>query len=182
MAGFRIETERLVIREWEASDLPAFRALATDPRVMRYIAAGTPWSDAEIESFLARQAAHAARLGYCLGALVEKGDEAPIGLAGLQPLGTTGEVETGWWLAPERWGRGLAREAGRGSLDFAFGRARLERVAAIAHPENRASLRVMERFGMQSRGRRCGHQLGLRQPEVEVVLYVAERPEPGAGP
>jgi RimJ/RimL family protein N-acetyltransferase len=42
---FRLETERLVIREWQPGDRDAFRAMAQDPVVMRYLNGGLPLSE-----------------------------------------------------------------------------------------------------------------------------------------
>jgi RimJ/RimL family protein N-acetyltransferase len=176
--GFPLETERLVLRGWQAGDLPAFRELAGDPRVMRFVGSGSPWSDLQIETFLERQRRQLAELGYCMAALVRREDGALVGQAGLQPLGSTGDVEIGWWLRPDCWGCGLASEAARALVRFGFGEAGLARIVAIARPENRASLAVMERLGMRRTGRHTGHELGLRDPDVSVVRYVLER-QPG---
>lgn len=97
----------------------------------------------------------------------------------MQPLGTTPEVEIGWWLAPEHWGRGLATEAAGAVVDFAFRETGLHRVLAIARPENRASTRIMEKLGMRLSGRHTGRALGLHQPDVVVVAYSLERQPPG---
>ncbi len=178
---FRITTERLVIRPWRASDRDAFRALATDPRVMRFVAGGRPWSEPRISAFFARQAAHLRQRGFCLGALELAAEGRVIGLSGLQPLGTTPDVEVGWWLAPDCWGRGLATEAGRGAIRHGFDSAGLARLTAIAHPDNRASLAVMERLGLRFERRARGHELGLATPDVEVVLYALPSPRGGGG-
>lgn len=173
--AFPLETERLILRGWEPGDLPAFRELAGDPRVMRFIGSGSPWADVQIRSFLERQRRQLAELGYCMAALVRREDGVLVGMAGLQPLGSTADVEIGWWLRPDQWGRGLATEAARALVRFGFEEAGLARIVAIALPENAASLAVMERLGMRRSGRHTGHELGLRDPDVTVVRYVLER-------
>lgn len=173
--AFRIETERLLLREWEVRDREPFRAIASNPTVMRFISDGTPWSDEQVDAFLARQRQQSADLDLCLAALVERKSDTLIGLSGLQPLGTSGEIEVGWWLVPAHWGRGLATEAGRACVTHGFERAGLTRIVAITHPENRASRAVMERLGMRFERRATGRELGLRVPEVDVVLYALER-------
>jgi len=172
---FRIETERTLIRPWEESDREPFARIATDPRVMRYISDGQPWSDDQIDEFLARQERHLAEHGFCLGALCLRDGNTAVGLCGMQPLGTTPDVEIGWWLASEHWGRGLATEAARAVVRFAFRETERCRVLAVARPDNRASTRIMEKLGMRLSGHHTGRELGLSQPDVVVVAYSLER-------
>ncbi len=152
MAHIVLSTERLELVEWEPGDQQALRPIATDPEVMRYIAEGIPWSDEQIREFVLRQMRHAAERGFCLWKLLLREPHAagrPAGLCGLQPLAGTEEIEIGWWLERELWGRGLATEAARAVLEFAWERAGLSRVVAIARAENRASRRIMEKLGMR---------------------------------
>ena len=178
---FRIETERLLIRPWRSGDRDALAALARDPRVMQYITiGGRTWNDDEVDAFLARQAMQMEKFGVSLGALVRKEDDRVIGLAGIQPLGATGDYEIGWWLAPDCWRRGYALEAGRALVGFAFTAMDLPRVAAIAQAENARSIAIMDKLGMRDGGFKTGVELGHRVPELVVSYHVLERPTPGA--
>jgi RimJ/RimL family protein N-acetyltransferase len=58
-------------------------------------------------------------------------------------------VEVGWRLHPDWWGRGLATEGGRASLEYGFDVVRLDRIISIFKPENVASGRVMAKLGMR---------------------------------
>src|SRR5215471_16491801 len=98
---FLIETERLTIRPWEPADRDAFRALATDPLVIRFMTMdGHIWSEQEVDAWLARQGRQYAQEGVCMGPIVRNEDDRIIGIAGIQRLGTTGDWEIGYWLAP----------------------------------------------------------------------------------
>jgi len=141
---------------------------------MRHITDGRAWTEEEIDEFLTRQARHLAQHGFCLGALCLDAVPGVAGLCGMQPLGTTNDVEVGWWLAPEHWGQGLATEAARSVLAFARDQQRLSRLLAIARSENRASTRIMEKLGMQFAGIHTGAELGLRQPDIELATYSLE--------
>jgi RimJ/RimL family protein N-acetyltransferase len=57
------------------------------------------------------------------------------------------EIELGWVIVPERWGRGLATELARASLEVVFGPLALREVIAYTQPGNLASRRVMEKSG-----------------------------------
>jgi RimJ/RimL family protein N-acetyltransferase len=178
---FRLETERLVIREWDPSDRDAFRHLAQDPVVMRYINDGVPLSEDEIDAALARQRRNAKELGFCMGALVEKASGEVVGVAGLQPLGTTGDLEIGWWLAPRLWGHGYATEAGAAAMQHVLGALGRTRVVAIIDPPNEASKRVATRLGLRLERRTNGVELGHRLPDIVVDLFSLETVEPGRG-
>jgi len=145
-----LETDRLWLCEWSPADLEKSRPIFTDPDVMRYISGGSPRSDAQIREFIARQQNHFRSHGFCLWKLLLKPQARLIGFCGLQPLELDGasEVEIGWRLMKHQWGRGLATEAARVALQRAVEHAHLARVIAIAMPENHASLRVMEKLGM----------------------------------
>jgi len=55
MIGMALETERLILDAWQSADWAAFRPIATDVEVMRYITGGVPWSDERIQAFVGRQ-------------------------------------------------------------------------------------------------------------------------------
>jgi RimJ/RimL family protein N-acetyltransferase len=163
-----MRTERLLFAPWMESDWLALRPIATDPEVMRYINDGQAWPDDRIRSFVERQMDCYRLRGYCLWRLTEESSGETIGFCGLQPLEGTPEVEIGWWLRRSHWGHGLATEAARAALGYGFGRAGLERIVAIALPENRASLRVMEKLGMR-------YERDIQHRGFEVVLYAVSR-------
>jgi RimJ/RimL family protein N-acetyltransferase len=85
--------------------------------------------------------------GYGPWALEEKGTGAFVGRSGLyNPEGWHG-LEAGWILAPEHWGKGFATEAGRATIDWAFGTLGADHVISLIHPDNTPSIRVAERIG-----------------------------------
>ncbi|HYM62775.1 MAG TPA: GNAT family N-acetyltransferase [Thermoanaerobaculia bacterium] len=172
---FSLETDRLTIRPWEPSDRRAFTALTLDAEVMQYVHRGLPYSEEEADEWFARQARVLAEHGFCMGAMIENASGRLIGIAGMQPLGTTGELEIGWWLARDVWGRGYATEAGRAAMCHVLEIIGRSRVVAIIHPDNEPSKRVASRLGMQYEARYTGTQLGHRKPEIVVDLYFRER-------
>jgi len=166
--GIHMRTERLLFAPWTEADWLALKPIATHPEVMRYISDGQPWPDDRIQEFVGRQMDGFRLRGYCLWQLLEASSGGMIGFCGLQPLEGTGEIEIGWWLARSHWGRGLATEAARTALRDGFVRAGLARVVAIAQPQNRASVRVMEKLGMQ-------HEKSMKHKGFDVVLYAIHR-------
>lgn len=165
----RLETERLWLSPWSKADLENARPIFTDPEVMRYINGGLPLPDDEIRKFIARQQDHFRSQGFCLWKLLRKPAGRFVGFCGLQPLELDGanEIEIGWRLVKDQRGHGLATEAAERALRDAVSRARLSRVIAIAMPNNRASLRVMEKLGMNFE--RATHKGGFN-----VVVYARQ--------
>jgi len=170
-----LETERLVIRPWSAADREDFAAMARDTEMMRYMNAGKPFTEEEIDGFLLRQERQLAELGVCMGAMVEKESGRIAGVAGIQPLGTTGDYEIGWWVARDRQGRGYATEAGRAAMRHVLETLAHPRVAAIIDPGNDASVAVATRLGMRYVKRTNGVELGHRRPNIVVDLFHRER-------
>ena len=120
-----LDTERLLLRPWRLEDRDAFRPIATDPEVMRYINAGNPWPEERIEEFVGRQMHTLESHGVCLWRLLPRHQpDRLIGFCGLQPwrdrpgleIGYDGVIEIGWWLARDCWRQGFASEAARAAL------------------------------------------------------------------
>ena len=150
----RIETERLVLREFEASDARAV-AFYADPEVMRFIPRG-PWKSDDLGPGFSRmrEYRHAQwqRAGYGMWAIVLKQTGVVIGHCGLQPLDGGDEIEVFYLLDKPYWNQGIASEAARAALGYAAERG-LKNVVAVAMPENGASQRVMAKVGMTPVGR-----------------------------
>ncbi|HEU5410101.1 MAG TPA: GNAT family N-acetyltransferase [Candidatus Acidoferrales bacterium] len=161
-----LKTKRLWLCPWDNSDLEVARPIFTDPDVMRYINGGQPLADAAICDFLVRQQNHFRSRGFCLWKLLLKPERRFAGFCGLQPLELDGakEIEIGWRLRKENWGQGLATEAARAALADSVARHGFSRVIAIAMPQNHASLRVMEKLGME-------YERATRKGGFDVVVY-----------
>ncbi len=85
-------------------------------------------------------------------AIEEKVSGVPAGSVVLVPVpNADGEVEVGWHLHPDAWGRGLASEAAHGALQMGFDDG-LDEVYAITHTTNEPSQRVCLRIGMRDLG------------------------------
>ncbi len=141
-------TERLQHRAFTPDDAEAFFAINSNPEVMRYT--GEP----PLESLGAARRAIVDypdfdEVGYGRWACVLRDTQAVIGFCGLKYLPDLDEVDVGYRFLPEYWGRGLATEACIASLDFGFNTLRLDQIIAMVIPENAASIRVLEKSGMQ---------------------------------
>ncbi len=150
-AAVVLETERLVLRRLQRTDLEALYALYRDPVVRRYFPDGTRTLDEtreELEWFLEGHPRHP-ELG--LWATVERSTGAFLGRCGLLPwtIDDTVEVEVAYLIDPARWGEGFATEAARAIVRHAHDALGLERLICFIDPENVASIRVAENVGMR---------------------------------
>jgi ribosomal-protein-alanine N-acetyltransferase len=166
-----LETERLVLRRFTPDDLDELVALRADPEVMRYIG---DQSREKVEQRLSYYIAHYDPHGFGMWAVILKTTGQLIGWCGLIFLDETPEVEVGYGIGRDYWGRGLMTEAAHASLRYGFETAGLERIVAVAMPENSASRRIMEKLGM--RYERMAHHYGH-----DLVYYAIGRDEFKAG-
>ncbi|MCB9233863.1 MAG: GNAT family N-acetyltransferase [Bacteroidia bacterium] len=91
-----------------------------------------------------------------------------MGLAVIQHLEESGEIEVGYRLHRRYWGNGLATEAAGMMLDLGFRLLGLPRLVGITHPDNLGSSRVLEKIGMDYSG------MG-KHYEIEVKCFAIER-------
>jgi ribosomal-protein-alanine N-acetyltransferase len=167
-AAVILETDRLILSAWQASDWLAFRPIATDAEVMRYITGGVSWTDERIQSFVNRQVELFSERGFCRWKLLLKPAQEMIGFCGVGFWGESLDPEIGWWLARPYWGRGLATEAARVALRDALERVGLDRVISIARPANTASTRIMEKLGLKL-------ECEFEKDGVRLVRYAISR-------
>jgi RimJ/RimL family protein N-acetyltransferase len=147
-----IETERLRLRPWQESDLPAFAAMNADPRVRRFFSCllTREESDASVARFTDAYAAD----GFGFMATELRDTSEFIGLLGIQrmcfalPGRTVPAIEIGWRFNEKSWGKGLATEGAQACLQLAFEQFQIPEIVAFTIPANLPSRRVMEKLGM----------------------------------
>ena len=158
----RTETERLLLRIPQPSDLGNLAALFADPDVMRYVGNGQPADRTEAEKAVTSIIAHWHRQGFGRWIVEEKASGEFVGYGGLRSLFGTPEVV--YHFAKAHWGKGFATELARASLSYGFDEHRFARIVALAKPDNAASIRVMEKLGMH-------FEMQTSYYGIEVVQY-----------
>lgn len=154
MADIVIETDRLVLRTIEDGDAALQFRLLNTPAVMARL--GGVKELHEIEAKHAKSRALYAQEGISFLMMIEKATGELVGHCGIKrvdnPLAKNqGDHEVGWLVREDRWRRGLAEEAMRGVLDWAFGRVGARHVVALTSDGNQASWTLMEKLGMTRR-------------------------------
>ena len=153
--GVVLATERLDLREITEDDLEFFRAMTSDPEVMRYypddVKRFTP------EQWIERQRNRYARDGHGPWLAVERATGEPIGQIGLIrheiPGSPVGDVfyEVGYMVHRPYWRRGFAHEAAAASRDYGF-RLGHPMIYSMIDPANTPSMAVARSIGMSPRG------------------------------
>ncbi len=149
MAGRVIlQTERLILREFDEADVAAFYVLGSDPAIIRFTGdPGLSSLEHAREVLSCRPLADYRKYGFGRWACVHKPNGEVIGFAGLKHLEDLKEVDIGYRLLPAYWGVGLATEAGRAVIDYGFAHLHLKEIIGLADGENAASVRVLEKLG-----------------------------------
>ncbi|MER3444021.1 MAG: GNAT family N-acetyltransferase [Meiothermus sp.] len=150
---FRLESPRLILRQFEAHDLEPFLAYRSDPRVARYQSWEAPYPREKALAFLewATQARPAP--GQWFQAAIESKDTgATLGDCAFFWLEDGRQAEIGATLAAEHQGKGYAREALERLLEHLFEDLGLHRVRASADVENHAAWHLMVQLGLRLEG------------------------------
>lgn len=140
----RLETDRLILREYRQSDFDDFAAFYATPR-SRFV--GGPLPRELAWRGLAAHLGHWALRGYGFWAVEEKASGAFCGHVGLWFPEGWPEPEVGWVLMGHAEGRGLALEAALAARHYAYHTLRWPTAISMIDPDNTRSLQVAARMG-----------------------------------
>jgi RimJ/RimL family protein N-acetyltransferase len=147
----QIETARLLLRPMEAGDTDALLDLFGDAGFMAAFDA-SPFDRTQMLRWVRRNLAHQEAHGYGLFSVVRRDTGLLIGDCGLEHMVVVGraEVELGYDIRRDHWGRGYATEAASAVRDYAFSTLGLRRLVSLVRSGNAPSRRVAEKIGMRS--------------------------------
>jgi RimJ/RimL family protein N-acetyltransferase len=147
-----LETERLLLRQFNLHDSDLLVELDSDPRVMRYITGGAPTPREEVEGEVlpAFLGYYREFPGYGFWAAIEKSTGKFLGWFHYRPApgDPLDQPELGYRLRCDAWGKGYATEGSRALIAKGFTDFEVQRVVASTMAVNTASRRVMEKSGM----------------------------------
>lgn len=148
-----IETERLIIRPYALSDLDELYAVVSEPNFYRFIPEDVPSRDdvqRVIEwSIQCNQKNTPTKIHKLNLAIVEKKSQKLIGYCGLGPDDVKEtEIEIYYGISEVYRGQGITSEATKALMNYAFYKIGLPKIIAVVHPENVASLRILDKLGM----------------------------------
>ena len=129
------------------------------------IDASGPLTEAKIRARLAAELAHEKDHGVQYWPIFLKSSSEFAGCCGLRPYRPEDAVyELGFHLRPQFWRQGLAEEAARAVVEYAFADLGARALFAGHHPENVGSKRLLEKLGFRNTGLVFYPPTGLDHP------------------
>jgi RimJ/RimL family protein N-acetyltransferase len=138
-------TPRLQLRPQSPADAERLDELFDDPEV-RCLRRRTP---AERGQAVAAEASYQAERGFSRFTVLRRSDDQIIGFTGLHPWQGAEDIAIGWRLGRAYWGNGYATEAATAVLGYGLSIRGLRRVLSVAYQDDTASIRVIQKLGMQ---------------------------------
>jgi len=164
-----LSTERLLMRGWREEDFEPWAAVLGDPLVARGLGQDAGMPPIEAWRDMALMAGHWALKGYGNWVLEERDSGELVGRAGLYYPPDWPEIEVGWTVAREHWGKGYAAEAGRAAAGWAAEQLGLRHIVSLIHPANEQSIRVAQKLGEKLEGH-------LRVRGFDLLVYGTDLP------
>ncbi|HEV8081056.1 MAG TPA: GNAT family N-acetyltransferase [Chitinophagaceae bacterium] len=163
------ETPRLILRQFTKDDSKLILQLNSDPQIVKYVHEPilTGLKDAEkiiLDTILPQYKNNLGRW-----ATYTKNNNEFIGWCGLKYRAELDEIDLGYRLIKKAWGMGFATEAAKHTLDHGISKLNIDIITGRAHVENIASIKVLEKIGMQFIGK------GIID-DCPVRTYTASKP------
>jgi RimJ/RimL family protein N-acetyltransferase len=163
-----LETERLVLRKMDMSDVDDLMGIFSDPVAMRYYPATKSREEAEAWVRWTLDSYRDYDFGQWVAILKDSGEFA--GQCGLTVQEVEGkkEVEIGYLFLRKYWGQGLATEAAIAARNYGFDALGYGRLISLIVPGNRASRRVAEKTGLTL-------EKVVRKWDKEICVYAISK-------
>ena len=148
-----IQTDRLLLRDFRLTDLPAYTNLLAHPASQQFSSEGDtrPEKAEELLRLFLAWSEERPRLRLQLAVVLPSQDMiGSVGIRVVSMLERQGSF--GCELDPCHWGRGYAREAGRAMIEYGFRELGLHRIYAETLEENVAAIGLAEGLGMRREG------------------------------
>lgn len=168
----RIETERLILRQFAMDDAGFVLELVNDPAWLQHIGDRAVRTLADARAYLRKgPLASYARNGFGFNLVELKSTGEPIGGCGLIKRETLADVDLGFAFLPQFRGIGYAEEAARATLENARQLLGFQRIVAVVSPENTRSIGLLRKLGFS-------YERSLRlapdDPD-EISMFVSKR-------
>ena len=177
-------TDHLCLRPWKLEDAPNLVEIMQEAGIFQYFPPSSPPTLEKAERYISFQLEQWGKYGYGHWAVTTSADGQLAGWNGLEFLPETQETEVGYLLGHAFWGMGYATEAAGAALEFGFRQAGLARIIGLVHPENLASIRVLEKCGMRFIDEKIYFGMEMRRYRIDrsefenkrSILIASDRP------
>lgn len=166
---FKIETERLVLRNFRTEDGDDVMKFWGDPEVMEYCYGGS--NREHIESAIVFYGRCQEKKGFSVYAVTIKETGEVIGACGFNPTKDESEIELIYHYKKVAWGRGYATEAGKACIKYAEDNCKnINLITASVDPRHEASMKILEKVGFKHTHSEYCDKTNLNEPYYEIVL------------
>ncbi|WOE30630.1 MULTISPECIES: GNAT family N-acetyltransferase [unclassified Acinetobacter] len=173
-----LETERLILRQWQVQDYLPFINMGLDPEVMQYFPDLLTREESLQFIDTVKDIIDQNQWGFWAVVLKQTGEF--IGFIGLHHQPEQFEfspcVEIGWRLARQYWGNGYATEGAKAAIVYAFNQLNLNKIVSFTAEINLPSQSVMKRIGMSKVGEFNHPKLSSGHDLEKHVLYQIVNP------
>jgi len=150
---FHIETDRLVLRDIQPSDVDGMFELDSDPEVHKYLGNQPFKNKRQSEEIINSIIKQYDEFGIGRWAIVNKQTNEFMGWSGLKLNTVTlnshaNFIDVGYRIIKRFWGKGFATESSIVALDYGFNTLKLETIYGITEKGNEASHRVLLKVGL----------------------------------
>ncbi len=142
------QTPRLILRQFTEDDASLILQLNSDPEIVKYVHELILKTEEEAKAILLNNILPQYKNNLGRWAIHTKDNNEFIGWCGLKYRPEPDEIDLGYRLIQKAWGKGFATEAAQYTLDHGFKTLSLKLITGRAHIENIASIKVLEKLGM----------------------------------
>jgi ribosomal-protein-alanine N-acetyltransferase len=165
-------TKRLRLRRFEDRDVRGLHACFSDPEAMRYWNFPPCTSEQESARWLKNLSNAKNPYAFLAWAVADKRTDRCVGMVNYHHREAHNRrLEVGYILAPSHQGRGLMTEAMLPMLAYCFTKLSVHRVQALIHPDNTASIRLVERLGFRCEGGPLRDYWRVGDGYMSVMMY-----------
>ena len=167
-----LATKRLRLRPFAQRDLQGLHACFGDEEAMRYWNSPACKSEAETGRWLGYLAKTTSPYDYLAWAVADKRSDRCIGMVNYHHReARNARLEIGYILAPAQQGRGLMTEAVAALVTYCLEDLAVHRIEALIHPDNAASIRLVERLGFRCEGGPLRDRWRRGEGYMSVMMY-----------
>ncbi|MFL9832462.1 GNAT family N-acetyltransferase [Chryseobacterium terrae] len=142
-----LETDRLLLREFNVNDAESFYELNSNPNVIKYTGNSAFKNIDEARIFLESYSDYQ-KNGFGRWAVVNKSNQEFLGWCGLKYDEDLNETDIGFRFFEHFWNKGFATESAKACIDYGFEKFNLKTIVGRAMKENIASVKVLEKIGL----------------------------------
>ncbi|QHT62855.1 GNAT family N-acetyltransferase [Paenibacillus lycopersici] len=169
-----METERLVLRELQPDDAEDYYTYFSDQEVTRFWGYDCPKDIKTVASTFVRFRNAFKRKEMIVWGIAFKETNQICGTCILGSFVRGSMANVSYNLSAEQWNKGIMIEALGAILPFGFHQLGLHRIQAMAMPENKASIRLLEKLDFKKEGLLRAYAFGSLFTDTLIYALLAE--------